>query len=85
MTSFAVASFGLSSNLSFATSASNPSIYTNYINVHLSIDKLDDTNYAIWASDVKLWLKSQGYVNQITQKVIATNFAKDTHWLKIDA
>jgi len=23
----------------------NPSIYTNYVNVHLSIDKLDETNY----------------------------------------
>jgi len=34
--------------LSMASSAatmSDPSIYTNYVNVHLSIDKLDGTNY----------------------------------------
>jgi len=26
----------------------DPSIYTNYVNVHLSINKLDDTNYDTW-------------------------------------
>ena len=44
----------------------NSSIYTNYVNVHLSIDKLDGTNYDTWASDIKLWLKSQGYVDHLT-------------------
>jgi len=29
------------------------------INVHLSIDKLDRTNYDTWASNIKLWLKNQ--------------------------
>jgi len=43
----------------------DPSIYTNYVNVHLSIDKLDDSNYATWASDIKLWFESQGYVDHL--------------------
>jgi len=43
---------------SLVATMSNPSIYTNYVNVHLSIDKLDETNYDTWASDIKLWLKS---------------------------
>jgi len=42
---------------------------TNYVNVHLSIDKLDGTNYDTWASDIRLWLKSQGYVDQLTTSV----------------
>ena len=50
---------------SSAVIMSNPSIYTNYVNVHLSIDKLDGTNYDTWASDIKLWLKSQGYVDHL--------------------
>jgi len=37
----------------------DPSIYTNYVNIHLSIDKLDGTNYDTCASDIKLWLKSR--------------------------
>lgn len=36
--------------------------------MHLSIDKLDSSNYATWALDIKLWLKSYGYVDHITQK-----------------
>jgi len=43
--------------------------YTNYVNVHLSIDKLDGKNYDTWASDIRLWLKSQGYVDHLTTSV----------------
>jgi len=59
------------------------SIYTNYFNVHLSIDKLDETNYDTWASDIKLWLKSQGYVDHLTHPTVAEN--EVLRWLKIDA
>ena len=60
-----------------ATSAAimpDPSIYTNYVNVHISIDKLDGTNYDTWASDIKLWLKSQGYVDHHTHPNVAENY-----------
>jgi len=56
MPSTVAASFDLSSVISTC----NSSVYINYVNVHLLIDKLDDTNYATWALDVKLWLKRQG-------------------------
>ena len=59
------------------------SIYTNYVNVHLSIDKLDGTNYDTWASDIKLWLKSQGYVDHLTHPTLAEN--EVVRWSKIDA
>ena len=59
------------------------SIYTNYINVHLSIDKLDGTNYDTWASNIKLWLKSQGDVDHLTHPSFAEN--EVFHWLKIYA
>ena len=61
----------------------NPSIYTNYVNVHLSIDKLDGTNYDTWLSNIKLWLKSQGYVDHLTHPIVAKN--EVSRWLKIDA
>jgi len=48
-------------------------IYTNYTNVHLSIDKLDGTNYDTWVSDIKLWLKSQGYIDHLTCPNVAEN------------
>ena len=51
----------------------NSSIYINYVNVHLSIDKYDGTNYDTWASDIKLWLKSQGYVDHLTHPIVAEN------------
>jgi len=44
---------------------------SNYVNVHLSIDKLDGTNYDTWVSDTKLWLKSQGYVDHLTHPNVA--------------
>jgi len=49
------------------------SIYINYVNVLLSIDKLDGTNYDTWASDIKLWLKSQGYVDHLTRPNVTEN------------
>ena len=61
----------------------DPSIYTNYVNVHFSIDKLDGTNYDTWASDIKLWLKSQGYVDHLTHPLVVEN--EVSRWLKIDA
>ena len=50
---------------------------TNYVNVHLSIDKLNGTNYDTWSSDIRLWLKSQGYSDVAENEV--------SHWSKIDA
>jgi len=32
----------------------------------LSIDKLEDTNYVAWASDIKLLLESQWYLDHLT-------------------
>lgn len=58
----------VSSNLFSVINVSDRSIYTNYVNMHLSIDELDDINYTTYASDIKLWLKSQGYVDHITKK-----------------
>jgi len=62
---------------------SDPSIYTNYVNVHLSIEKLDGTNYDTWVSDIKLWLKTQGYVDHLTHPNVAEN--EVSRWLKIDS
>ena len=63
----------------------NPSIYTNYLNVHLSIGKLDETNYDTRASDIKLWLKSQDYVDHLTQCVHIVVADDASRWLKIGA
>ena len=67
------------------TTMPNPSIYTNYLNVHLSIGKLDETNYDTRASDIKLWLKSQDYVDHLTQCVHTITADEASCWLKIDA
>jgi len=75
----------VSSYLSSITSTFDSSIYTNYVNVYFSIPKLDDTIYEIWASYVKLWLKSQRYVDHISQNVSTIGFVAVTRWLKIDA
>jgi len=58
------------------------SIYTNYVNIYLSLDKLDGTNYVTWALDIKFWLKSQGYVDHLTRPSVAEN--EVSRWLKID-
>jgi len=68
-----------------AATMPNLSIYTNYVNVHLSIDKLDETNYDTWASYIKLWLKSQDYVDHLTQCVRNVAADEASRWLKIDA
>jgi len=62
-----------------------PDHYTNYVNVHLSIDKLDDTNYDTWASNIRLWLKSQGYVDHLTTSVANVPENEVSRWSKIDA
>ena len=62
-----------------------PEHYTNYVNVHLSIDKLDGKNYDTWASDIRLWLKSQGYVDHLTTSVANVPENEVSRWLKIDA
>jgi len=59
--------------------------YTNYVNVHLSIDKLDDTNYDTWASNIRLWLKSQGYIDHLTTSVANVPENEVSRWSKIDA
>jgi len=79
MASFAVVATVASS----AVIMSDPSIYTNYVNVHLSIDKLDGTNYDTGSLDIKLWLKSQSYVDHLTHPNVAEN--EVSCWLKIDA
>nr|KYP72342.1 Retrovirus-related Pol polyprotein from transposon TNT 1-94 [Cajanus cajan] len=61
------------------------SIFTNYVNVPLSIDKLDGTNYDTWASDIKLWLKGQDYVAHLTQTVASVDEKDRPRWSKIDA
>jgi len=44
---------------------------------------LDGTNYDTWTSDIKLWLKSQGYyVDHLTGPIVAEN--EVSSWLKID-
>jgi len=78
-----VTGFVLSVMASFATTMLDSSIYTNYVNVHLSIDKLDGTNYETWVSYIKLWLKSQDYVDHLTHPNVAEN--EVSGWLKIDA
>jgi len=60
-----------------------PSIYTNYVNVHLSIDKSDGINYDTWVSDIKLWLKRHSYVDHLTRPRVAED--EVFRWLKIDA
>lgn len=48
------------SDLSSVTSMFDLSIYNNYVNVHLHIDKLDVTNYVTWDLDVEIWLRVIG-------------------------
>jgi len=62
-----------------------PDHYTNYVNVHMSIDKLDGTNYDTWASDIRLWLKSQGYVDHLTTSTATVPKNEVSRWSKIDA
>ncbi|XP_073221558.1 uncharacterized protein [Cicer arietinum] len=35
------------------------SIFTNYITSHLSVEKLNGSNYDSWAADIKLWMLGQ--------------------------
>jgi len=70
---------------SFTATTTDPSIYTNYVNGHLSIDKLDGINYDTWASYIKLCLKSQGYVDLLTQSEATIAENEISRWLKIDA
>ena len=53
------------------------------MSIFISIDKLDGTNYNTWASDIKLWLKSQCYVDHLTRPNVVEN--EVSRWLKIDA
>jgi len=48
----------------------------------ISIDKLDGTNYDTWASDIKLWLRSQ--VNHLTKCGVDIDENEVFLWLKID-
>nr|KYP65372.1 Retrovirus-related Pol polyprotein from transposon TNT 1-94 [Cajanus cajan] len=61
------------------------SIFTNYANVPLFIDKLDGTNYDTWASDIKFWLKGQDYVALLTQTAASVYEKNRPRWSKIDA
>jgi len=68
-----------------SATVSNSSIYTNYVNVYLSIDKLNETNYDTWASGIKLWINSQGYVDHLTKYGVDVDENDIFCWLKIDA
>jgi len=68
-----------------ASAASHPSVYTNYVNVHLSIDKLTSLNYATWSSDIRLWLKSRRYLDHLASKAPILTPAEDDYWDRIDA
>ena len=70
--------------MAYSAVVSDSSIYTNYGNVHLSIDKLDGTNYDTWALDIKLWLKSQGYVDHLTKCGVDVDENEVSRWLKIE-
>ena len=51
----------------------------------MPIDKLDGKNYSTWASDVKLWLESQGYLDHLTLKVTDVDPTVFPRWKRIDA
>jgi len=74
-----------SSSSELSSGVSYPSIYTNYINVYLSIDKLTNPNYATWSSDARLWLKSQRYLDHLVPKEHTLTPAEDDYWETIDA
>jgi len=64
---------------------SDQSIFTNYVNVNLPIDKLDGMHYATCASNIKLWLESQGYLDHLIQKVTDIAPGDFSCWKGIDA
>jgi len=80
-----MASSATSSSSEISSGVSDPSIYINYVNVHLSIDKLTGPNYATWSSDVRLWLKSQRYLDHLAPKARTLTPAEDDCWETIDA
>ena len=80
-----MASFAASSSLAISYGVSDPSIYTNYVNVHLSVKKLTGPNYATWSLDVRLWLKSQRYVDHLSSKAPTLTPAEADCWETIDA
>lgn len=45
-------------------------IFTDYVNVPLSIGKLDDNNYNMWDSNIKFYLKIQDYVGHLIERII---------------
>ena len=49
----------------------------------MSIDKLDSPNYSMWASDIKLWLKSLRYEDHLTQTVTTVVANKVFHRTKL--
>jgi len=80
-----MASSAASSNSEISSGVSDPSIYTNYVNVHLSTDKLTGPNYATWSSDGRLWLKSQRYLDHLVPKAPTLSPAENDRWETIDA
>jgi len=61
------------------------SFFPPNVNVHLPIDKLDGKNYSTWASNVKFWLESQGYLDHLTLKVTDVDPTEFPRWKRIDA
>jgi len=75
MASFATTS----SSFEISSGVFDQSIYTKYVNVHLSINKLIGPNYATWSSDVRLWLKSQRYLDYLVPKAHTLTPAENDH------
>jgi len=69
----------------FVASMSDSSVFHPNVNVQLPIDKLDGKNYSAWASEVKLWLESQGYLDHLTLNVTDVDPIELPRWKRIDA
>jgi len=85
MASFTTAATSATSSAAASSTVIVPDHYTNYVNVHMSTNKLDGTNYDTWASDIRLWLKSQGYVDHLTTSIVNVPEDEVSRWSKIDA
>jgi len=76
-----MSSSAASSNSEISYGVSDPSIYTNYVNVHLSIDKLTGPNYATCSRRPII----QRYLDHLASKAPSLTPAEDNRWETIDA
>lgn len=54
-------------------------------NFTLSREKLDNSNYSTWASNILLWISGQGYKEHLTSIVDSIPKTECAKWLKLDA